>query len=211
VADAVTRLLAYEEIRQLASRYAVATDARDLESLVGLFVDDVQVGRWATGREALQSFFDQSLRGVGITILNIGTHVIDLVDDDHATGIVYCRGEIQEGDRWIVQAIQYRDAYERRSGHWYFVRRQHLLWYGRDIGQSPLGLAPANWPEHSTGTGELPQIWPTWRTFWSTDGAATDEPEPDDDRTVETDRTADAYPTTYPATEADRTTEFPPD
>ncbi len=43
--DAVERLLAYEEIRQLAARYAVATDARDLDALVALFVDDVQVGR----------------------------------------------------------------------------------------------------------------------------------------------------------------------
>jgi len=112
---ATVRLLAYEEIRQLAARYAVATDARDLDSLVALFVDDVQVGRWAHGRPALKAFFDQSLRGVGITILNIGTHVIEFVDDDHATGIVYCRGEIQEGTRWIVQAIQYRDTYERRA------------------------------------------------------------------------------------------------
>jgi ketosteroid isomerase-like protein len=179
VTDATTaRLLAYEEIRQLAARYAVATDARDLDALVSLFVDDVQVGRWAHGRDALKAFFDQSLRGVGITILNVGTHVIDLVDDDRATGIVYCRGEIQEGGRWIVQAIQYRDDYERRAGHWYFARRKHLLWYGRDVGQSPLGLPPANWPDNSTGTGELPQIWPTWRAFWSTDERRTPEPEP---------------------------------
>ena len=41
----VERLLAYEEIGQLAARYAVATDARDLDALVALFVDDVQVGK----------------------------------------------------------------------------------------------------------------------------------------------------------------------
>ncbi len=175
VTDATTaRLLAYEEIRQLVSRYAVATDARDLDALVALFVDDVQVGRWARGRPALKAFFDQSLRGVGITILNVGTHVIEFDCDDHATGIVYCRGEIQESGRWIVQAIQYRDTYERRGGHWYFARRKHLLWYGRDVGQSPLGLPPANWPDNSTGTGELPQLWPTWRRFWATD----EEPAP---------------------------------
>ena len=162
----IERLLAYEEIRQLASRYAVATDARDVDALVGLFVDDVQVGADLRGRDALKAFFDRSLRDVGITILNVGTHVIEFDDDDHATGIVYCRGEIQVADSWIVQAIQYRDTYERRHGHWYFVRRRHLLWYGREIGTSPLGLAPADWPEHHTGTGELPQEWPTWRAFW---------------------------------------------
>jgi ketosteroid isomerase-like protein len=164
----VERLLAHEEIRQLAARYAVATDSRDLDALVALFVDDVQVGREQRGRPALRAFFDRSLRDVGITILNVGTHVIDVDTADHARGIVYCRGEVQIGDRWIVQAIQYRDTYARRGGHWYFVRRRHLLWYGRDVGTSPLGLSPANWPEHQTGTGELPQDWPSWHRFWAT-------------------------------------------
>ena len=34
----VERLLAYEEIRQLAARYALAVDRRDADTLVGLFV-----------------------------------------------------------------------------------------------------------------------------------------------------------------------------
>jgi ketosteroid isomerase-like protein len=163
---AIERLLAYEEIRQLAARYAVATDARDLDALVALFVDDVQVGRDQRGRGALREFFERTLREVGITILNVGTHVIDFESDDRATGVVYCRGEIQIDRQWVVQAIQYRDEYARRDGSWFFVRRTHLLWYGREVGTSPLGLAPANWPEHAVGTGELPQIWPTWGAFW---------------------------------------------
>ncbi len=163
----VERLLAYEEIRQLVARYAVATDSRDLDALVALFVDDVQIGRDARGREALRASFDRSLREVGVTILNTGTHQIDFDDDDHARGIVYCRGEIQVGERWVVQAIQYRDAYERRDGHWYFTRRKHLLWYGRDVGTSPLGLPPADWPANHTGTGELPDLDESWHEFWS--------------------------------------------
>lgn len=162
----VARLLAYEEIRQLAARYALAVDSRNLDALVALFVDDVQVGRETFGRDALKASFDESLRGIGISILNVGTHVIDLVDDDHATGHVYCKGEIQDGDRWIHQAILYRDTYERRAGHWYFVRRRHELWYGAEVGVNPLGLEPANWPEHHDGRGTVPDVFPTWRQFW---------------------------------------------
>jgi ketosteroid isomerase-like protein len=161
------RLESMEAIRQLVARYAVATDSRDLDTLVGLFVDDVRVGADSRGRAELRAFFDRSLREVGVTILHVGTHVIDFDDADHARGVVYCRGEIQVGDRWVVQAIQYRDTYERRAGAWYFVRRRHLLWYGAEVGESPLGLPPANWPEHHTGTGELPGTWDTWREFWS--------------------------------------------
>ena len=160
------RLLAYEQIRQLAYRYALAVDSRDMDALVELFVDDVQVGGDRFGREALREDFARQLREVGITILFVGNHVIDLDDDDHARGVVYCKGEIQDGKRWITQAIQYRDRYERRDGRWYFVRRQHLLWYGRELGQSPLGLPPANWPEHHTGRGTLPESWESWQRFW---------------------------------------------
>jgi len=160
------RLASTEAIRQLVARYALATDARDLDTLVGLFVDDVQVGAEERGRVELRAFFDRSLRDVGVTILHVGNHVIDFDDPDHARGVVYCRAEIQADERWIVQAIQYRDTYERRDGSWYFVRRRHLLWYGAELGESPVGLRPANWPEHHTGKGELPEAWDTWRDFW---------------------------------------------
>jgi uncharacterized protein (TIGR02246 family) len=162
----LARLVAHDEIRQLASRYAVAIDSRDLDALVALFVDDVQVGRSTRGRDALRASFDQSLRAIGVSILNVGTHAIDLLDDDHATGTVYCHGEIQDGDRWIHQAIVYRDAYERREGTWLFVRRIHELFYGAEAGVNPLGLPPANWPEHHDGRGTLPERWDTWREFW---------------------------------------------
>ncbi|MSO78935.1 MAG: nuclear transport factor 2 family protein [Acidimicrobiia bacterium] len=172
--DRVDQLIAYEEIRQLVARYAVAVDSRDIDALVGLFAEDVRVGRDQQGRDALHGYFSRSLKDVGVTILNTGTHLIDLVDTDHATGIVYCRGEVQLGDQWIVQAIQYRDTYERRAGHWYFTRRRHLLWHAREVGTSPLGLAAGSWPEDQIGTFELPEAWPTWGGFW-----ATEPPPPD--------------------------------
>ena len=164
--DAIERLGACEEIRQLASRYAVFMDARDIDALAALYVDDVQVGRDRSGRDALRADFDRQLRSVGITILLVGNHVIDFDDDDHAHGIVYCKGEIQDGERWIQQAIRYDDTYERRDGHWYFVRRRHLLFYGTELGQSPLGLPPANWPRSHTGKGTLPESLETWQRYW---------------------------------------------
>lgn len=165
VAD-VEWLMAHEQIRQLAAHYAVAIDSRDLDALVALFVDDVRVGRDTFGREALRASFDESLRGIGVSMLNVGTHAIDLVDADHATGSVYCHGQIQDGDRWIHQFILYRDTYERRTGRWFFVRRIHELWYGEEAPSSPLRLPPADWPTHHDGRGTVPETWPTWSRFW---------------------------------------------
>lgn len=160
------RLLDREEIRELAFRYALATDSRDLDALVDLFVDDVRVGRERSGRVALRDDFERQLRGVGITILFVANHIIEFDDDTHAHGIVYCKGEIQDGEHWIHQAIQYRDRYERRQDRWLFVRRQHLLWYGAPVGANPLELPAANWPERNTGRGTLPEQWETWQRFW---------------------------------------------
>ena len=60
--------------------------ARDLDALVALFVDDVQVGRdRARARRAPRRSSTIAARR-RVTILNVGTHVIDFDDDDHAPG-----------------------------------------------------------------------------------------------------------------------------
>ncbi len=167
LAALVERTWAHEQIRQLAAHYAVAIDSRDVEALVALFVDDVRVGRDTWGREALRASFETSLSEIGVSILDVGTHAIDLVDADHATGSVYCHAQIQDGDRWIHQAILYRDTYERRDGRWYFVRRIHELWYGLAVERNPLHQDPADWPTHHDGRGTVPEVWPSWGRFWA--------------------------------------------
>ena len=164
--DALQRLLDRDEIRQLAHRYAVALDARDLDALVELFVDDVQVGRGKRGHAALRDDFDRQLRAIGVTILFVGNHVIDFDGPDAAHGVVYCKAEIQEGDSWNHQAIQYHDSYARRNGHWRILRRKHLLWYGQTQQHNPLDQPPAKWPERSTGRGTVPEDLESWQRFW---------------------------------------------
>ena len=161
------RVVARDEIRQLVYRYALAIDSRDLDGLVALFVSDVRVGRDRSGRAALHESFEESLSSIGVSILFVGNHIVDFRDDQHATGVVYCRGQIQDGEKWIEQAIQYRDRYERRDGEWLFVRRHHLLWYGVETAERPLAQPPANWPEHHVGRGTLPDDAPTWQAFWA--------------------------------------------
>jgi hypothetical protein len=164
--DPIAWLVAHEQIRQLASRYAVALDARDLDTLVDLFVADVRMGRDGSGHVLLRASFESQLRPLGVTILQVSNHVIDVIDADNATGIVSCRGEIEADGQWIVQAIQYHDRYERRDGRWLFARRKHLLFYGADVLQRPIGLPLANWPANIAGKGELPEMLPTWKQFY---------------------------------------------
>ena len=167
------RLEAFEEIRQLASRYALALDSRDVGTLVSLFVDDVEVGNGESGRAALATWFDPILRPYKTTFHIIGNHVIDLDDDDHARGVVYCRPEHEVGDLWVVMPMQYWDRYERRNGHWYFRSRRPVVFYAADVLEHPLAVEgrfhfPGNPMIHRA---ELPQKWQTWRQFWGDENA----------------------------------------
>lgn len=162
----IEEAVARDEIRQLACRYAHATDMRDIDMLTGCFIPNVQVGRETFGRDALRANFEQQLRGIGVSILFVGNHLIDFDDDTHARGHVYCRAEIQDGERWVRQAIRYDDTYEKIDDAWLFVRRRHLLFYGAEPGQNPLTLEPANWPANHSGRGSLPETEESWQKFW---------------------------------------------
>ncbi len=169
--DPLAWLSACEEIRQLASRYAVRYGARDTDGLSRLFVPNIKVTRESAGTDALRQSFDGQMGTLGRVILMVGNHVIDVADHDHATGIVSCRGEIEDANgRWIIHQIQYHDTYERVDGRWLFARRRHLLWYGHDMANPPVDLPDANWPRSQTGKGELPECIETWQSWTTTHG-----------------------------------------
>lgn len=163
---ALERVVARDEIRQLAYRYAYAVDHRDIDLLVSLFVPDVRVGG-EHGQGALRAFWERTLAGVGVTVLHVGNHIIDFDDPEHARGVVYTIARLEHGGRWIEQAIRYDDTYERRDGRWLFARRRHSLWYGVEACERPLDQPPANWPEHQVGRGTVPYDTPTWANFWA--------------------------------------------
>nr|WP_253900519.1 nuclear transport factor 2 family protein [Mycobacterium asiaticum] len=152
-------------ISQLPSRYAMALDARDVDALVALFVDDVDAGAHGRGRNALQRWYDRALRRFYRSIHLICGHEFDFIDADHATGSVYCRAEHEEGDGWYVITMRYEDVYERRDGRWYFVTRREHPWYSVDVTERP-GPEFIRWPADVPLRKPMPQRMPSWQAFW---------------------------------------------
>ena len=153
-------------IRQLPMRYALAVDSRDLDAWVQLFVEDVNCGSYGVGRDALKRFIDPSVRTFYRSHHQICGQMVDFIDDDHATGKVYCRAEHEARGRWIVMAICYFDTYERRQGHWLFVKRSEKHWYSTDILQRPTGPNFQRWDTWHDRKPALPHFFATWKTFW---------------------------------------------
>src|SRR3984893_4248785 len=60
--ERIERIEDHLAIQQLAIRYAMAVDARDLDAWVGCFRPDVDMGRHGTGREALRRYIDPMVR-----------------------------------------------------------------------------------------------------------------------------------------------------
>lgn len=171
--DLETRLERVEAqlaIQQLAARYAVAVDARDLDGWTQLFLPDVDCGRHGRGRDALRQFIEPAVRTFYRSIHQICGHVIDLVNTHHAKGTVYCRAEHEAADKWVVMAICYFDAYERRDGRWFFARRSEKHWYSTDVLERPGQPQFQNWDVWRDRQPALPHQFPTWRGFWERSG-----------------------------------------
>jgi hypothetical protein len=169
----IDRLESLDEIRQLAAKYALSLDMRDLDAHVNLFVPDIRVSRDQVGRSHLKQWLDDTLRlQFTGTSHHIGNHIIEFDDADHAHGVVYSKNEHEtpcaDGrSEWVIMQMLYWDNYERRDDRWYFCRRLPCYWYATDINQSPVGDNKMRWPDREPYEGAYHELWPSWATFWA--------------------------------------------
>lgn len=165
---ALRRVEAQLAIQQLAVRYAMAIDARDLDLLAEQWSADAWMGKQhGAGPDGVRSFFRPILRRFYRSIHMVVGHRIDLIDDDNATGMVYCRAEHESGYDWVVQAIVYRDTYRCLDGRWGFASRVHQHWYSAQVDARPTGPSFEDWPGWDGPLPDLPHAWPTWQSFWA--------------------------------------------
>jgi hypothetical protein len=167
LAERVERIEAQLAIGQLAIRYAMAVDARDIDAWVACFRPDVDMGRHGAGREALRRYIDPMVRRFYRSVHQICGHRIELTGQDTATGAVYCRAEHEVADQWIVMAICYFDEYARVDGEWFFSRRRERHWYAADVTRTPQSAGFAGWA--GSGQPELPAEFGSWASFWNGD------------------------------------------
>ena len=178
----IDRLESLDEIRQLAAKYSLSLDMRDLDAHVNLFAPDIRVSREKTGRHHLKRWLDDTLRlQFTGTSHHIGNHIIEFDDPDHAHGVVYSKNEhetpCKNGDtEWVIMQMLYWDNYQRIDGRWYFRRRLPCYWYATDLNKPPVGELKMRWPDREPYEGAYHDLWPSWADFWA-NPPDSDEPE----------------------------------
>jgi hypothetical protein len=170
--DEIEALLARDRIRDLALRYALAVDGKDLDTLATLFVADVDNGRYGSGPQGVKAFYDRSLRNFHCSMHLVANHVIDFDDEDHSHGIVYCRAHhhVLEPEHWFDVALAYFDTYERVGDGWRFRRRRVRSWYRQEFGHPEHGSERVPATAAASGLqrgGSMPDAFPTFDAFWA--------------------------------------------
>jgi len=178
----IDRLESLDEIRQLAAKYSLSLDMRDLDAHVNLFAPDIRVSRDKVGRGHLKRWLDDTLRlQFTGTSHHIGNHIIEFDDADNAHGVVYSKNEHETpcqdgGNEWIIMQMLYWDNYQRIDGRWYFRRRLPCYWYATDITRPPTGDMKMRWPDREPYEGAYHDLWPSWQAFWD-NPPGSEEPE----------------------------------
>lgn len=163
----VRNLMAREEIRELAYRYAAAIEARDPDAMADLYVPHARFGRYGSGRAGVQRLMSESLESGVFAVILVANHLIEIDDESNARGQVWaqCFAHTHR-DGFVEQLIKYEDRYQRDQGRWRFLHRRHRLHYGVARPVSPMTQQAAEWPRRQVGVGDLPLADPAFAAWW---------------------------------------------
>ncbi|GAF45546.1 hypothetical protein RW1_022_01260 [Rhodococcus wratislaviensis NBRC 100605] len=160
IAPEMARADVASQIEQLACRYALAIDSRDLETVVELFSENADFCRHGAGARGCTSFFRELGSTFGLSVHSVSNHIIECKSETSASGIVYCRAERCEfGGTWVTHQLAYYDEYVLERGSWRFRSREIRYFFIEN------GTQPRIMNVDSRRT--LPESWGTWDTFWS--------------------------------------------
>ena len=118
IEERIDRLESLDEIRQLAAKYSLTLDMRDIDMHVNLFVPDVRVGKEESGRQALKKWAD-------------ATYIIFFNQNDRGHHINVSAGAIskhsknsKESLKFLEWSLRKRALEDRDEHHFYYVISQ---------------------------------------------------------------------------------------
>lgn len=172
--DLYIRLSARNDIENLITRYCIACDDRQLETLLSLFTDDAYFGhvdgvRGKSGRDGVRDHYVTSLGAMGPSYHWTHDRLIEVdpADANQASGTVLAHCETSNGDTGYVAAIRYNDRYRRVDGQWKFAWRGYQFLYFVPSTQYDTALTQEKrvWRYGAWQDADVPEQLGSWKEF----------------------------------------------
>jgi ketosteroid isomerase-like protein len=158
------QLLARQAIADLAVRYAMAVDDRDIETVLDCFTPDaafVRRGTAVSGPE-LRPFWERMMARYALTVHTVHGH-LTTVDGETGTGVQAGSAELVYRGTVMRASYRYQDRYACLDGRWRFSRRELGFAYVLPDGAPfPDGIDRIRWPDADPEPADYPETLPTW-------------------------------------------------
>jgi hypothetical protein len=154
--DALAPLL-LPHAQNLAYRYALAIDSKNVDLMAALFSDRSSFGHWGVGQVGARAYYSEIWRRFGRSRHFVSNVIVTSIDEGSARGIVYCQSEQEWETGWTRRPLAYFDDYVVSSEGWTFLRRKVCTWDGEQWASGrrsvPLPDAWSSWAEFHRPTG----------------------------------------------------------
>jgi len=164
LARIVRRVDDRQQLAELLSRYGVAVDDRDFDTIAALFAVDGQF-RHVKGRQAVVDFYRERIAAYTASSHYAYTWHFDFDSDDRARGVVNGHAELCIDGKTIRIALRYLDQYVRTPSGWVFLVRDIQFRYVLPFDEVADGLADpyrVRWPGTEPQLADLPDKLKTY-------------------------------------------------
>ena len=155
------------ELGELISRYGVAVDDRDFDSLKAMYVEESFFNGFH-GRDAIMDFYRERGATYGPTYHYPHSWHFKFESDDMASGVVNAHAELSLNGKTLWLGIRYLDRYERVEGEWRFKARDTKFRYVlpfEDMATAYGDTLRRRWPGAEMQPADIPDKVPTFIAY----------------------------------------------
>ena len=158
------RVDARQQLGELLSRYGMAVDDRDFDTLGQLFAPDGEF-HGVVGRAQIVDYYRARTATFATSSHYALTWHFDFESDALASGVVNAHAELCIGGKTVRLALRYLDRYVKQDGRWMFLVRRLKFRYVLPFDEVANGLDDpmrVRWPGTSAQRADLPDTLQTY-------------------------------------------------
>ena len=164
LAQLVQRVDDRQQLSELISRYGIAVDDRDFDTLASLFAPDVQF-QPVQGSDAVIAFYKMRTALFSTSTHYAHTWHFDFSSETQASGVVSASAELCIQGQTFRLSLRYLDRYIKTTTGWVFNVRDIKFRYVLPLDQVAQGLGQplrVRWPGTEPRQADLPDLLQTY-------------------------------------------------